>query len=176
MHHLAQAWLSLIIDISIKSILLAGVAALVLLALRLRDTNLRHRVWTAVLVGMLAMPALVYITPAVPLPSWLARAIPSPSHTLQRAAHAHSASVSRAPAKEPSELPGDREFTSDLVATSPARLSLPKTTSATSGPMTIDSTDTMLDDHEIVEQPSAGAQLVSWLSMFAAIAYFAVAI
>src|SRR5262245_17771981 len=79
MHHLAQAWLSLIIDISIKSILLAGVAVLVLLALRLRDTNLRHRVWTAVLVGMLAMPALVYVTPAVPLPGWLSVAIPGHS-------------------------------------------------------------------------------------------------
>ena len=43
----------------------------------LRDTNLRHRAWTAVLLGMLAMPALVCVTPAVPLPGWLLPAIPA---------------------------------------------------------------------------------------------------
>jgi hypothetical protein len=46
-----------------------------------RDTNLRHRVWTAVLLGMLAMPALVYVTPAVPLPGSLTRMIPSSATT-----------------------------------------------------------------------------------------------
>src|SRR5450432_3072634 len=79
MHQLAQAWLVLIIDISIKSMLLAGVAGLALFTLRLRDTNLQHRVWTAVLLGMLAMPALVYVTPAVPLPARLVFAIPAAS-------------------------------------------------------------------------------------------------
>src|SRR5262245_9076120 len=176
MHHLAQAWLSLIIDISIKSMLLAGAAALALLALRLRDTNLRHRVWTAVLFGMLAMPALVYITPAVPLPGWLTRAIPagmsSPSHMVQRAAHVHPESVARAPAKAPGELPSDRGFTSDLVATQSADLSAPETTSAARVPMTGNSPDPMLDDLEIAREPSAGAELVIWLSMFAAIVYF----
>jgi hypothetical protein len=79
MHEFAQAWLALIVDISIKSILLAGVAGLLLFMFRVRDTNLRHRVWTAVLIGMQTMPALVYVTPAVPLPGWLTFAIPSAS-------------------------------------------------------------------------------------------------
>ena len=81
MQQFTQAWLTLVIDISIKSILLAGVAGLALCLLRMRDTNLRHRVWTAVLLGMLAMPALVYVTPAVPLPGWLTRMIPSSAIT-----------------------------------------------------------------------------------------------
>src|SRR5262245_40957652 len=111
MQNFALGWLGLALDVSIKSMLLAGAAGLALLALRLRDTNLRHRVWTAVLIGMLAMPGLVYITPAVPLPGWLARAIPAGMPT----------SVSRAPTKTPTDLPSPRGFTSNLVATSPAQ-------------------------------------------------------
>ena len=76
MHTLAQDWLGMSIDISIKSIVLAAAAALAMFALRLRDTNLRHRIWTAVLLGMLAMPLLVCVTPAVPLPRWLTVVIP----------------------------------------------------------------------------------------------------
>jgi beta-lactamase regulating signal transducer with metallopeptidase domain/biopolymer transport protein ExbD len=162
MQNFALGWLGLAIDVSIKSMLLAGVAGVALLALRLRDTNLRHRVWTAVLIGMLAMPGLVYITPAVPLPGWLARAIP--------------AKVARAPAKAHSELPGARGFTSDLVATPPANLSAPETTSAALVPTSGGSTDPSFDGIEIAGQPSAGAELVSWLRMFAAMIYFAVAI
>jgi hypothetical protein len=71
MHELTQAWLGLIVDISVKSILLAVVAGVALFAWRVRDTNLHHRVWTAVLFGMLAMPVLVFVTPPVPLPRWL---------------------------------------------------------------------------------------------------------
>ena len=77
MQQFAHAWLVLIVDISIKSLLLAGVAGMAVVVLRLRDTNLRHRAWTAVLLGMLAMPALVCVTPAVPLPGWLLPAIPA---------------------------------------------------------------------------------------------------
>ena len=76
MHTLAQNWLGMSIDISIKSIVLAAAAAFAMFALRLRDTNLRHRIWTAVLLGMLAMPLLVCVTPAVPLPRWLTVVIP----------------------------------------------------------------------------------------------------
>jgi hypothetical protein len=76
MHTLAQDWLGMAIDLSIKSIVLAAAAALAMFALRLRDTNFRHRIWTAVLLGMLAMPLLVCVTPAVPLPRWLTVVIP----------------------------------------------------------------------------------------------------
>src|SRR5215475_2080673 len=71
MQALIYAWLALAVDISIKSILLAAGAGLTIFALRLRDPNLRHRIWTAVLVGMLAMPALVWVMPALPLPGWI---------------------------------------------------------------------------------------------------------
>ena len=76
MQQFAHDWLGLIVDISIKSLGLAVVAGLALFVLRVRDTNLRHRVWTAVLFGMLAMPALVFVTPAIPLPRWMNIAIP----------------------------------------------------------------------------------------------------
>ncbi len=79
MSQFTQAWLGLIVDTSIKSIGLAVVAGAALFALRVRDTNLRHRVWTAVMLGMLAMPALVHVTPAIPLPSWLTVAMPDAS-------------------------------------------------------------------------------------------------
>ena len=79
MSQFAQAWLGLVVDTSIKSIGLAVVAGAALFALRVRDTNLRHRVWTAVMLGMLAMPALVHVTPAIPLPSWLTVAMPDAS-------------------------------------------------------------------------------------------------
>ena len=71
MLNFSQAWLVFMVDVSLKALLLFAATGLCLLALRLRDTNLRHRVWTAVLVGMLAMPLLVGVTPAIPLPSWM---------------------------------------------------------------------------------------------------------
>jgi hypothetical protein len=71
MQTLTHAWLALMIDVSIKSLALAMLAGVGLAALRVRDTNLRHRVWMAVLLGMLLLPALVHVTPAVPLPRWM---------------------------------------------------------------------------------------------------------
>ncbi len=72
------AWLGLLVDVSLKSLLLATVAWLALALLRLQDTNLRHRIWTGVLIGMLALPLLVPITPTLPLPAWLAIELPAP--------------------------------------------------------------------------------------------------
>ncbi len=71
MQTLVHAWLALVIDVSIKSLLLAAIAGLGLFVFRIRDTNLRHRVWTAVLLGMLVMPALVHVIPSIPLPDWM---------------------------------------------------------------------------------------------------------
>ena len=71
MVQLSLSWLAIAVDVSVKSLLLAALAGLSIAVLRVRDTNVRHRVWTAVLAGMLAMPLLVLVTPTVPLPGWM---------------------------------------------------------------------------------------------------------
>ncbi len=68
MNH-AESFYSLIaIDCSVKSLLLAAVVFLLLRVLKVRNSSARHRVWAAVLCGMLALPVLSRIVPAVPLP------------------------------------------------------------------------------------------------------------
>ena len=53
MFQLSYGWLALLVDASVKSLLLAAMAGAALAALRIRNANLRHRVWTAVLAAML---------------------------------------------------------------------------------------------------------------------------
>ena len=72
-----QGWLVLLLDVSVKSIVLATLASLWLWCFRVRNANLQHRVWTAVLLGMLTLPVLVPITPEIPLPGWLMAKFPS---------------------------------------------------------------------------------------------------
>src|SRR5262245_31981709 len=60
--------LSLLLDVSIKAALLAGVAGAGLLVFRVRDSNARHRVWATVLLAMLVLPVLVSVMPQVPVP------------------------------------------------------------------------------------------------------------
>jgi hypothetical protein len=110
MQHFAQLWLGLQIDLSIKSLLLSAVAGLALFAFRIRDTNLRHRVWTAVMMGMLALPALEHLTPAIPLPSWLTVGIsPTAVDSRQLGSQSDSAPVAVSP---PIAAEEDREFRS----------------------------------------------------------------
>lgn len=68
MSDLAMQWLILFVDVSLKSALVALLAAAGLAALRVRDCNVRHRVWTGVLCGMLLLPALTQVVPALKLP------------------------------------------------------------------------------------------------------------
>jgi beta-lactamase regulating signal transducer with metallopeptidase domain len=64
-----SAWCAvLIVDASLKAALLAIVAAVLLRSFRVRDSNLRHRVWTSVLAGMLVLPFLSQMVPALRLP------------------------------------------------------------------------------------------------------------
>lgn len=64
-------WLvELLLGVSLKAILLALLAAAGMWLFQVRTASVRHRVWTAVLGGMLLMPVLVAWTPAVPLPTW----------------------------------------------------------------------------------------------------------
>ncbi|MFV0445216.1 MAG: M56 family metallopeptidase, partial [Planctomycetaceae bacterium] len=68
MFDISVQWLVTALDASIKAGLIALVAALVLRLLRVGDSNVRHRVWTGVLLGMLALPALSQVMPALRLP------------------------------------------------------------------------------------------------------------
>ncbi|MGQ0637173.1 MAG: M56 family metallopeptidase [Planctomycetaceae bacterium] len=68
MSELSLRWLGLGLDASLKALLLAAVAAAVLRILRVRDSNVRHRVWFGVLAGMLLMPLLAQVVPALGLP------------------------------------------------------------------------------------------------------------
>jgi beta-lactamase regulating signal transducer with metallopeptidase domain/protocatechuate 3,4-dioxygenase beta subunit len=58
----------LLLDVSIKAVLLASIAGGLLFLLRIRNANLLHRVWSAVLVAMVALPFLVYLVPHVRVP------------------------------------------------------------------------------------------------------------
>ena len=72
MSALIETSLSALLVVSLKAILLALLAAICLVGLRVRDSNVRHRVWTAILVAMLFLPALESVTPSLPLPTTLA--------------------------------------------------------------------------------------------------------
>ena len=63
--------LRLLVDVSVKAVLLCGVVGLGVWIFRVRNDNVRHRLWTSALVGMLVLPVLVGATPRVPLPGWL---------------------------------------------------------------------------------------------------------
>ncbi len=68
--HLCDWLIGLLADVSLKSILLAAVAGAGMAVLRVRNSSIRHRVWTAVLTGMLVMPLLAAWAPGVRLPTW----------------------------------------------------------------------------------------------------------
>lgn len=66
---LSNTWLALLLDVSVKSLLLALVAGAGLVFFRVRNANVRHRVWTGVLLGMIVLPVLTMIVPRLPLPA-----------------------------------------------------------------------------------------------------------
>src|SRR5947209_8126680 len=68
MFGLSIALLVFVLDTSLKAVVVALAAAALMKLLRLGDSNLRHRVWTGVLAGMLFLPLLTPIVPALQLP------------------------------------------------------------------------------------------------------------
>ena len=58
MFEISNQWLMFVLDVSAKSLLLTILALGTLKVLRVRDSNLRHRIWSGVLLGMLALPLL----------------------------------------------------------------------------------------------------------------------
>ena len=59
--------LILVAEPALRSIVLACLAALVLVALRVRHVTLQLAIWTGVLYGALAMPLVVWLMPSIPL-------------------------------------------------------------------------------------------------------------
>src|SRR3954454_17815306 len=68
MFGLSIALLVFALDTSLKAAVVALAAAALMKLLRLGGSNLRHRVWTGVLAGMLLLPLLTPIVPALQLP------------------------------------------------------------------------------------------------------------
>jgi beta-lactamase regulating signal transducer with metallopeptidase domain len=64
----ASDWLLLLVDVSLKAMLLAVLAGGGLALFRVSNTHVRHRVWSAMLLGMLVMPLLVQIVPGLSIP------------------------------------------------------------------------------------------------------------
>ena len=182
MQQIVNAWLVLIVDVSIKSLLVAGVAGLALVVLRLRDTNLRHRVWTAVLLGMLAMPALVYVTPAVPLPGWLALEIPAastgPNLIGDKPHDALEGNLPRKSLEAAGDVPHGADSNSDHL-TSSAMNERPLQASGAMQPLErLDSTNAIptADTIQTAQYPSIAAKIAGQWSPVLAILYCSVAV
>ena len=85
-------WFVCALDVSVKALMLALVAALVLKLTRIANPNLRHRVWTGILLAMLALPVLSQLLPSLRLPfaidtSWLLAEQESITTTEDQAPH-----------------------------------------------------------------------------------------
>ena len=70
----------LLLDVSVRVVVLAGLVAGVLTLLRVRGNAVLNAVWTAVLVAMLLMPVLPSLVPAVTVP------VPAPARHIVAAA------------------------------------------------------------------------------------------
>ncbi len=66
-----------VLDSSFRVALVAASVALILAAVRVHSSGVRHAAWTAVLCTMLLMPILPYIVPSIALP------VPAPSAGIQ---------------------------------------------------------------------------------------------
>lgn len=61
-------WFELTVDTAVKSLLLAAIVATVIWLFKLRNSHVRHRLWTGVLAAMLTLPLLSPIVPQLRLP------------------------------------------------------------------------------------------------------------
>ncbi|HEV3342227.1 MAG TPA: M56 family metallopeptidase [Pirellulales bacterium] len=68
MSELCSQWSILALDVSLKALLLAVVTACGIRLLRVRRSNLKHAAWLGVLAGMIGLPWLSCLLPAIPIP------------------------------------------------------------------------------------------------------------
>jgi GWxTD domain-containing protein len=98
---LGSLMLSHLTDASVRSLCLALVAVVALLAARVRSVSARHAVWTAVLGAMLLLPFLTPLLPPIPVPILRSAPVvvmpaPVPQPMVFRVPVARSATVSSA--------------------------------------------------------------------------------
>lgn len=67
MLEISNQWLLFILDLSAKSLMLVVIAGIAMKLFRVRDSNLQHRIWSGVLIGMLTLPLLSFLLPAIPV-------------------------------------------------------------------------------------------------------------
>ena len=68
MLQISLGWLVVALDVSVKAGILALITAGLLRLLKIADSNVRHRVWMGVLLGMIVLPVLSRVIPALQLP------------------------------------------------------------------------------------------------------------
>ncbi|QDT92183.1 M56 family metallopeptidase [Gimesia algae] len=67
MYQISNQWILFLLDVSTKALLLAAIAGIALKLFKLQDSNLRHRIWSGVLAGMLLLPLLTLALPTISL-------------------------------------------------------------------------------------------------------------
>jgi ABC-type amino acid transport substrate-binding protein/Zn-dependent protease with chaperone function len=67
----------IVLDSSLRAVLVAAIVALILMTARVRSSGVRHAAWTAVLLAMLLMPVLPYCVPSISIP------VPVPAAAIQ---------------------------------------------------------------------------------------------
>ena len=73
------SFVSIVLDISLRSLAVAAVVAFALAALRVRTAAIRHAAWTAAMLAMLFMPVLTSIVPALAVPLPMASVLGQPT-------------------------------------------------------------------------------------------------
>ena len=63
-----EAMLRILMESSVRAVIVAAVAAGVLQVFRVQGSSVRHAAWTGVLVLMILMPVLPQIVPAIEVP------------------------------------------------------------------------------------------------------------
>ena len=84
---MSEIALRLLVDSSLRVVLVATLVAAALAALRVHASTVRHTAWTVVLIAMLLMPVLSVAVPTVrvPLPEPVRRIVAAPAAPTQMA-------------------------------------------------------------------------------------------